>query len=163
MTSTHPLEAYSPEEHKPLRGYAVLSLSFEAAVAAYVAAYRRSGHELPERLSAADLALLAAATHKLSRLIAKERVTSYIRAPFTRYTGEAGPAEVSEEPRGTGLQLAIGELLVCPFCVGMWVAGGFLGSYLRRPKETRWAATLFALLAASDVLQLAYVAAEEKV
>ncbi len=162
MSEARPFEAYSPDSHRPLRGYALLSASFEAAVLAYVAAYRRSGRELPERLSAADLALLATATHKLSRLIAKERVTSFLRAPFTRYTGEAGPAEVSEEPRGTGLRLAVGELLVCPFCVGMWVGGGFLGAYLRRPKETRWAATLFALLAASDTMQLAYVAAQER-
>ena len=155
-------EGYSPHEHRPLGGYLLLSTAFEAALAAFVAEHRRSGRELPERLSAADLALLAAATQKLSRLIAKDRVTSFVRAPFTRYTGEGGPSEVSEEARGTGLRLAIGELLHCPFCLGVWVGGGFLGSYLRRPKETRWAATFFSLLAASDVLQLAYTAAQER-
>jgi Protein of unknown function (DUF1360) len=128
----------------------------------FVAEHRRSGRELPERLSTADLALLAAATQKLTRLIAKDRVTSFARAPFMRYTGEAGPGEVSEEPRGTGLRLAIGELVSCPFCLAVWVGGGLAGSHLRRPKETRWVATLLALVAASDVLQFAYVAAQER-
>ena len=44
----------------------------------------------------------------------------------------------------------------------MWVAGGFLGSHLIHPTETRWVATLFALLAASDGLQLAYTAAQSR-
>lgn len=156
------LESYSPDEHRPLRGYVLLAASFEAAVSAFVVSHRRSGRELPERLSGRDLILLAVATQKLSRLIAKDRITSALRAPFTRYEGEGGPSEVEEKPRGTGVRLAVGELLVCPFCLGMWVAGGFLGFFLTRPTETRWVATLFTLLAASDTLQLAYAAAQEK-
>ena len=42
-------------------------------------------------------------------------MTSFLRSPFTRYTGEAQPSEVSEEPRGRGLRRAVGELLVCPY------------------------------------------------
>ena len=159
---TRVLEGYSPEYHRPLRGYALLAAGFETASMAFVAAHRRSGRELPERVSAADLALMAVATQKLSRLIAKDRVTSFLRAPFTRYEGEGGPSEVEEKPRGTGVRLAVGELLICPYCLGMWVAGGFLGSHLSRPTETRWVATLFTLLAAADGLQLAYTAAQSR-
>src|SRR5690606_41186876 len=59
-------------------------------------------------------------THKLSRLLAKDPVTSPIRAPFTRYKGVSGPAELREEPRNT-----VGELLSCPFCIAQWTATGY--------------------------------------
>ena len=57
---------------------------------------RRRGQVLPERVSAADLALVAVATHKLSRLLAKDPVTSPLRAPFTRFAGTSGPAELQD-------------------------------------------------------------------
>jgi hypothetical protein len=66
------------------------------------AAIRASGRELPERPSAADIALAGIATHKVTRLIAKDRVTSFIRAPFTRYQEPAGHGELEEAARGTG-------------------------------------------------------------
>jgi hypothetical protein len=156
------VSAYSPHEHKPLAGYAALTAVFNGAAAGFVAEHRRSRRKLPERLPAADFLLLAAGTHKLSRLIAKDRVTSFLRSPFTRYTGEAGPSEVEEEPRGSGLRLAIGELLVCPYCVGQWVAGGFVVGYIRDRDATRMAASVFALLAASDFLHQAWLAAQEQ-
>jgi hypothetical protein len=156
------VSAYSPHEHKPLAGYAALTAVFNSAAAGFVAEHRRSRRKLPERLPTGDFLLLAAGTHKLSRLIAKDRVTSFLRSPFTRYTGEAGPSEVEEEPRGTGVQLAIGELLVCPYCVGQWVAGGFVAGYIRDRDATRMTATVFALLAASDFLHQAWLAVQEQ-
>ena len=45
------------------------------------------------------------ATHKLSRIIAKDPVTSPLRAPFTTFEGTSGPAELAEEPSsGQGLR-----------------------------------------------------------
>ena len=156
------MSAYSPVEHKPLAGYAVLTGTFNAAAAAYIAARRRSGAEIPERLPLRDFLLLAGGTQKLSRLISKDRVTSFVRSPFTRFSGEAGPSEVSEAPRGRGLQLAIGELLVCPYCVGQWVAAAFVAGYAIDPKVTRMVAAVFAVLGASDALQQAWVAVDKR-
>jgi hypothetical protein len=156
------LSEYSPHEHKPLLGYAGLTVAFNGGAALYVAAHRRSGRRVPDHLPLADFLILAAGTHKLSRLIAKDRVTSFLRSPFTRYTGEAGPSEVSEEPRGTGIRLAIGELLVCPYCVGQWVAAAFVAGYIRQPNPTRMVAAVFAVLSASDFLSQAWVALEEQ-
>lgn len=110
------MNGYSPHKHIPLGSYGIVTGVFAAASAAYVEAHRRSGRSLPEKLPLGDFMILAAATQKLSRLIAKERVTSFLRSPFTRYAGEAGPSEVSEEPRGTGLRRSVGELLICPYC-----------------------------------------------
>jgi Protein of unknown function (DUF1360) len=153
---------YSPDEHKPLGGYAILTLVFNAAVAAFVAARSRSRHTLPNRIPLGDIAMLGVATFKISRLIAKDKVTSFIRAPFTRYEGEAGPAEVSEEPRGDGLKRAVGELLVCPYCIGQWVGTGLLASYLYRPRLTRTVASVFAIVTAADYLQQTWSAVDKR-
>jgi len=70
--------------------------------------------EFPKRFDPIDIVLLGFATHKISRVVAKDKVTSFLRAPFTRFQEDSGQGEVSEQPRGEGLRLAIGELLVCP-------------------------------------------------
>jgi len=154
-------ESYSPHEHKPLGGYAVITAVFNGACAAYVAAYRRSGRPLPKRIPPADVILLALGTHKLSRLIAKDRVTSFLRAPFTRYKGDSAASEVSEEARGEGLQRAVGQLVSCPYCLAQWVAAALLASYLTRPRVTRTVATLFAIGSGADFLQQAWSAVEK--
>ena len=152
------MSGYS-SEHRPLGSYALLTTAFNAALGGFVAARRR---DLPERIEPYDLVLMGAATHKLSRLLAKDKVTSTMRAPFARYQGEAGPSEVSEEPRGRGLRLAIGELVTCPFCMGQWVAAGLLCGLVIAPRTTRFVASIFATLGVSDALQLVYKAGQEQ-
>jgi hypothetical protein len=147
---------YAPEEKPPLTGYATLMGVFTSMVGGLTWGARRGGHRLPERVPAGDLALLAVATHKASRLIAKDRVTSVVRAPFTRLEGEGGPGEVEEQPRGSGLRLAIGELLVCPYCLGLWVATGLAAGLVLAPRPTRWIASVLSAVFAADVLQIAY-------
>jgi len=157
-----PEDSYAGPDPKPLGAYAVLTGAFAGAVATSELLRRRRGQDLPEHIGAGDLALLAVATYKLSRLATKARVTSFARAPFTRYVGEAGPSEVSEEPRGTGLRRAVGELAVCPYCVGEWIAAGLMASYVRDPRSTRTAASVIAVVAAADVLQQGWIALDER-
>lgn len=151
---------YSDEE-KPLASYALLTGAFNLAVAGALLSAARSGR-LPERLSGGDVLLFGIATHKLSRLIAKDTVTSFLRAPFVRYEGPGGINELDETPRGEGLRRAVGELLFCPQCVGQWVAGGFVSALPRAPRTTRLVAGLFASLTLADFLHLAYTSAREK-
>jgi uncharacterized protein DUF1360 len=154
---------YSPNERKPLGGHAVLTLVFNGSVAAFAVAQRRSGRGLPERLPPGDLFLMSVGTYKLSRLIAKDRITSFVRAPFTRFKGESDrPGEVSEEPRGMGLRRAVGELLVCPYCLGQWIGAGFVTTYLREPRLARTVAASFAVVAGSDLLQETWVAVDKR-
>jgi hypothetical protein len=154
---------YSPEEPRALGGHATLALAFNGSVAGLALAHRRSGRPLPERLPPGDLALLSVATYKLSRLIAKDRVTSFLRAPFTRYKGESDrPGEVDEEPRGRGLQQALGELLVCPYCLAQWVGTGLLATYIREPRLARTVASAFTIVAASDMLQQTWIAVDKR-
>ena len=107
--------------------------------------------------------LVGLATHKLSRVLAKDKVTSFVRAPFTRYTGPAGQGELTEDPRGEGLQRAIGELLGCPYCLAQWVAAGLVVALLATPRLTRLIASVYAAQTMSDFMQLIYLAAKESV
>jgi Protein of unknown function (DUF1360) len=63
--------------------------------------------------------------------------SKYPRAPFTRFQDDAGAGEVNEAARGHGLQRAIGELLVCPYCLDLWIAAAFTAGLLVAPRATR--------------------------
>jgi Protein of unknown function (DUF1360) len=148
-------------QHRPLAAYGAIGAAFNGVFAAALIAARRADR-LPERYGAGDVALLVGATAKLSRLIAKDRVTSAIRAPFTRFEEDSGYGEVSEEARGTGMRRAIGELLVCQYCVSQWVAAGMVVGHALAPRETRLVAGTFAVFGLADVLNLAYSAAQDR-
>lgn len=154
-----PFAGHSPGQPRPLAGYGVLTATFLSLCGAFAARRRSAGAELPERAPASDLALLSVATHKLARLIARDRVTSAVRAPFTTFQGDHGPGEVDEAARGHGLRRAVGELLVCPYCLDMWVATAFVCGLIAAPRVTRWIAATFTVLTGSDVLQIAYARA----
>lgn len=158
----NPIAAYAPGEERPLRGYATLVGTFTALAAGLSLAVNRSQRSLPERVSLADILLLGTASFKLSRLLAKDEVTSFLRAPFTTYEGSGAPGEVEEKPRGTGMQLAVGELLVCPYCLSQWVVAASLYGLALRPRETRFVASLLAARTLADFLQIAYKAADER-
>lgn len=155
------VENYAPGGDRPLAGYAALMGLYGAAVTAGTVALRRRGRPLPE-VRAFDVALIGVATHKLARRMSKDSVTSPLRAPFTRYEGVAGPAELQEKVRGSGLRKAVGELITCPFCLSQWVATGFVFGLLTAPRATRWAASVLASLALADFLQFAYAWAEQQ-
>jgi hypothetical protein len=144
------------EAERPLGSYTALTTVFALLCGGFAAWMRRSGRRLPERVGAADLALVTVATHKLSRLITKDRVTSALRHPFTRYQEDAGAGEVEEEARGSGMRRAIGELLICPYCIGMWIVAAFTAGLAVAPRPTRWIASALSALFGSDVLQVAY-------
>jgi hypothetical protein len=133
---------------------------YSTLVGGFGAWMRISGRELPQELQTRDLVLITVATHKLSRLLARDRVTSVLRAPFTRFQDDAGPGEVDEAARGSGIQRAIGELVICPYCLGMWAATGLVGGLAVAPRMTRLVAATFSVLAGADALQIAYAKAE---
>jgi hypothetical protein len=149
------------EQHRPLVAYNALIAAFNGLAAGGLLAAHRAGR-LPERLSAGDIALAGAATYRLARLLARDRVTSGLRAPFTRFQDDAGHGEVDEAARGTGLRRALGELLVCPDCLALWVAGGFTAGLVVRPRVTRAVAASLAIHAAADALQAADTATRQK-
>jgi hypothetical protein len=151
-----------PERRPPLGSYAAFAGLFNAALGAGLVAARRSGHALPERIDGRDLLLTGIATHKLSRLVAKDKITSFVRAPFTEFEDKGGPAEFNESARGEGLRRAAGELISCPYCLAIWVSAGFNLGLVVAPRTTRFAASVLTGLTISDFLQIAYAAAEDR-
>ncbi len=158
-----PLDGYTQDgEERPLASYTLLSSVFSVSFVGALIAARRAGYALPEDYRAKDIVLTGLATHKLSRLIARDKVTGFARAPFTRFQRTAGHAEVDEQPRGSGLQLAIGELLVCPYCLAQWIAGAFTVGHVAAPRLTRLLTAMWSAHAIADAAQLAYSAAEKR-
>lgn len=154
---------YAPEhEHRPLAAYAGLSAAFAASFGGALLAAHRSAGTLPERVAVTDIVLMGVATHKVTRLLAKDRVTSFLRAPFAEYQDRAGHGELEEKARGRGLRLATGELLICPYCLAQWVVGGFTVGTVAAPRLTRLLTAMWTAEAISDFAQLAYSAAEER-
>jgi len=147
---------YSGGAERPLGGYLATMTTYATIVAALAGLARATGREVPDGLSTQDVLLSAVATHKLSRLLAKDPVTSPLRAPFTEYRGTAGPAELKEDVRGRGAQKAIGELITCPFCTSVWVATGLTAGLVYLPRTTRLAIAALSAVAGSDMLQFGY-------
>src|SRR5262245_36181330 len=82
-------------EEQLLTEYASL-LGFYLASAAVLTGIAVQRDRLPRKFRLLDLALLGIATHKLSRIVAKDRVTGILRAPFVNYIRSAGSGEVEE-------------------------------------------------------------------
>jgi len=130
--------------------------AFTSGVVGLAVLGRLSGRELPERYDVLDIALGGLATHKFTRLLSKDAVTTPLRMPFTEWKENAGSAEVNEEPRPGHPEHAIGELITCPFCLAPWVGVGYVAGLALAPRWARTWAALFTIVGASDFLQHAY-------
>jgi len=152
---------YAGDEPRPMAGYAATMGTYAGTAGMLLAASRLRRSQVPERPAWSDLALMSLATFKLSRLIAKDPVTSPLRAPFTRFRGRTGPSELAEEPREGEIRHSVGELVSCPFCLSQWIATGFVSGLVLAPRFTRMTAATFAIVATSDFLQFARTAVEQ--
>ncbi|MBJ7454370.1 MAG: DUF1360 domain-containing protein, partial [Blastococcus sp.] len=109
---------YTDGEARPLGADLGAMGVYVGLVSAAATAVRASRAELPDRIPFGDAALMTVATFRLARRIAKDPVTAPLRAPFVRFEGPSGHAEVAEEVREHGgVKHAVGELLTCPFCL----------------------------------------------
>lgn len=152
--------ARDADDERPLKGYALVLAGYAGAAGAVALAARLLNRRLPERPAPGDLVLLALATHKLSRLLTKDAVTSPLRAPVTAFESPAGEAELNERPRGSGARHAVGELLTCPFCTAVWVASGLASGLVFAPRLTRFGMGVATAVAGADFLHLGYDAAK---
>ena len=139
-----------PTEKPPYKAYATIAGAFFGGLATVAALSRRSP---PGR--AFDFVALAGATFKASRTLSRERMGSFVRQPFVE-----GDAEVGEEeqPAGSGLQRAIGELVTCPRCLGTWTAAALASTQMLTPRFGRLLTWTLGASAANDFLQAAFTA-----
>jgi hypothetical protein len=135
---------------------------YTAGVGGMIALGRRRGARLPERFPLADLALLTIGTYRASRLVAKDSVTAFARAPFTKYEEPAGEGEVNERVIGTGLRHAVGEMVSCPFCIAVWLASSGAFGLIVFPRTTRVVCSVLTAVAGSDLLQFGHAALQRQ-
>lgn len=128
--------------------YAVLSSGYAALAGAVLLAAREHGDE---PLHPAEIVPLGVATFALAKLIAKEKVESWVREPFVEELPSGG-----RRPKGTRLRYAVGELLTCTRCVGAWSSLGLVGLRLVRPREARVITALLGTSAVNDFLQTGF-------
>lgn len=157
-------QAASPQgDDRPVASYAALTGVYSASVLAFAAVLKLTGRQLPERVPFGDIALMAVATHKLSRRMAKDKATSFLREPFMEHQEPVGAGEVMSKPAGHGPRRAVGELLACPFCLSQWIATGFTYGQVLAPRATRLTTSPFTAMTVADFLQYAYAATQQKV
>jgi Protein of unknown function (DUF1360) len=135
-TPTHPVD------------YAALTAGYGALVAAVLLAARDHGEE---PIRSAEIAPLGIATFALSKLIAKEKVDSWVREPFVEELPDG-----ERRPKGRRLRYAVGELLTCTRCVGAWSSLALVGLRLARPREARVVSTLLGASAVNDWLHAGF-------
>ena len=155
------LAGYGGEE-LPLAGYAGLVGIYAAGFAALLIAAKSTRRPLPNNTRLSDVLLLSIGTYKLSRIIAKDRVTSPFRAPFVTYEGSGKTSELKEKPRGAGMQRAVGDLLTCPWCMGPWAAAALSYAFVLAPGAARVAGCILSAAAVSDAMHLGHDALLKK-
>ena len=127
--------------------YAALSAGWAALLGAVLVAARDKGDE-PVR--PAEVVPLGLATFALAKLVAKEKVDAWVREPFVEE--RAG----GREPKGEGLRYAVGELITCTRCVGVWSALGLTALRVTRPREARVVNAVLGASAINDVAQAGF-------
>jgi hypothetical protein len=130
--------------------YAAINLVYASLFAGVIYATRERAREEPIKLH--ELVPMSAATFALAKVIAKEKVGTWVREPFVEH--EDGEAK----PEGRGLRRAVGELVTCTRCVGAWSALGVVGLRLAYPDAGRNVATVLAVSGANDWLQAGFKA-----
>jgi hypothetical protein len=148
-TETQP-EAHRETDDRPVEphDYAALNLAYGALLAAVVVGTRERAREDP--IQTRELIPIAAATFALAKVVAREKIGTWVRDPFVEVSGG------ERRPRGTGLRRAVGELVTCTRCVGAWSALTVVGVRMVDPPAGRTVTNVLAASAANDWLQSSF-------
>ena len=96
------------------------------------------------------LFILGIATYRAANLISNEEITKVLRAPFVKEVKEDG--KLVEEPKESGPKGAVGSLIYCSSCTGVWVACVIFYSYILIPTVTLIVALILTLSAVERFL-----------
>jgi uncharacterized protein DUF1360 len=145
--------AAAGHDREPTRpvDYGAINAAYGLLLVALLAAARRREADDVE-IETRELLPLGAATFALSKLVAREKIGTWMREPFVEET------RVGRRPRGSRLRHAIGELVTCTRCVGAWSALGLVGLRTASPSSGRLLTAVLATSAVNDFLQAAFKA-----
>ena len=90
---------------------------------------------LPTSIRSFDVVLLGLAAARLTDIISTDQIMEWLRRPFVKMetTEIAGHEVETRTGRGHELKKVLGDLLSCPWCVGVWVAAGLTYAYFLMP------------------------------
>ena len=142
----------------PYSTYAALVGVFGVGLRGLAGIARLRGRR-PAQLRPLDLAIVAAATFKAARTVAHDEVLSFLREPFVQGEAHEGDERPLEDG---GTRQAIGELLTCSRCIGMWAAAGVVGLHTVAPRGGRLLTWSLAAAAANDFMQAGFGALAAK-
>lgn len=131
------------QRQRPYVYYALLIALYNAIFGTFLWLYRRKSGRL-ERVTGLDLVLLGMSTLRMAKLVSEDEVTAVVRKPLVEV--EKG----QRKPKGNGLQLALGQLVLCPTCVGTWMAAFLTYALHLFPTQTR---PFLAMMSASGASQ----------
>jgi Protein of unknown function (DUF1360) len=145
-TQTHP-EGHRETDDRPVEptDYMKLNAVYGALLIGVLITTRERAREDP--IQSRELIPIAAATFALAKVVAREKIGTWVRDPFVEI--EDG----ERQPRGTRLQRAVGELITCTRCVGAWSALAVVGVRMADPPTGRTVTNVLAASAANDWLQ----------
>jgi hypothetical protein len=146
------------DRRPPYEAYAAIMGTFAGGLAAAGALSKLLGRD-PQCQTALDLTVLAGATFKAARTLARDEVTSFIREPFVRGHAHEG----GEEPVETGdIHQALGELVTCSRCVGTWAAAALATTQVLAPRFGRLLTWSLAAAGLNDFLQAGFARLTEQ-
>jgi hypothetical protein len=136
------------EPTKPV-DYGAINAVYGVLLAALLAgAHGKEGND--RRIPVSELPALGAATFALSKVVAREKIGTWMREPFVEET------RVGRKPRGRRLRHAVGELVTCTRCVGAWSALGLVAVRTASPASGRLLTSVLAASATNDFLQAGF-------
>jgi hypothetical protein len=127
--------------------YALLNAVYGSLLAAVAFAVRERAAG-GDPIASAELLPMGAATFALSKMIARERIGTWVREPFVH--GD------TRQPRGRGVRRAVGELVTCTRCVGAWSGLAIVGLRVASPAVGRTVTSVLATSAVNDFMQAGF-------
>ena len=103
-------------------------------------------------LSWFKLIVLGLAAYRAANILSNEPVTKPLRAPFVDETQKEG--KTVEEPKKSGFMGAVGLLIYCPSCTGVWLSAALVYFYVFYPGPTFVVALFLALSAIERILAI---------
>lgn len=149
----------SAEETGPGNGsrYVVLIASYVGLWVVFLVLMWAVGRPWPDHIGMVDLLLLSLAVFRLTEIVSEEKVARALRAPFcdmVTHTSAEGLVEEEEVPAGTGLRRCAGEMLLCPWCAGVWIATFVAFFWLLLPGIATIFLLVFAIAAGGLLFQI---------
>jgi len=127
------------QQHDPKRQEWATYNALIAIFLGLFAAFSRLGHgkEAPFKVTGLDLTMLGLTSFRAGRLVPYDQVTEPLRSPVTDTEPDSYGTSQTTVAEGSGVRKAIGELVACPTCVGMWVSAFLVYGLRIAPVPTR--------------------------